>query len=114
MLYRRQTIQPGKMRDRITLQKPVDGGIYVNPENYKDYKSLWAWANFLRGSGLFAARAANVKTDVEFVVRYRTDIKETMRIQFNGNFYNIESVLPLDNTKQYLVIGAYELKYDGV
>ena len=33
----------------------------------------------MRGRNFYAAKAANVKTDVEFIIRHQTDLDETMR-----------------------------------
>lgn len=97
----------------ITLQKKAEPEGPFDPiDKYEDYKSLWAESRYLRGRNLFMARAANVKTDVEFIIRYREDIDETMRIKISERVYNIEGIIPLDNTKRYLTIKAYEVKHD--
>lgn len=97
----------------ITFQKKVVPSGPFNPlDEYEDYTSVWAESRFLRGRNFYAARAANVKTDVEFIIRYRTDLDETMRIKYNDKLYNIEGILPLDNNRMYLTVKAYEIKYD--
>ena len=106
-------MNPGEMRDRITLRvKTVQTGPIMILDDYEDYKTIWAKAKYLSGRNFYAARAANIKTDVEFIIRYRTDLDETMRIKFNNEFYNIEGILPLDNSKTYLVVKAYNIKHD--
>lgn len=97
----------------ITFQKKVDpDGPFQPLDEYEDYISMWAESRFLRGRNFYAARAANVKTDVEFIIRYREDLDETMRIKSNNKTYEIEGILPLDNNRMYLVIKAYEIKID--
>ncbi len=97
----------------ITFQKKVEqDGPILNLGDYEDYISLWAESRFLRGKNFYAARAANVKTEVEFIVRYRTDLDEKMRIKFNDRFYEIEGILPLDNSRMYMIVKAYEIKHD--
>lgn len=97
----------------ITFQnKVVAEGPFKPLDEYEDCMSLWAESRFLRGRNFYAARSANVKTDVEFVVRYRTDLNEKMRIKLDNKFYNIEGILPLDNNRMYMTIKAYEIKYD--
>ena len=73
--------------------------------------SLWAETRFLKGRNFYAARAANIKTDVEFIIRYRTDLDEKMRIKFNDKLYNIEGILPVDNNWLSMIIKAYEVKH---
>lgn len=104
----------GKVFDSyITFQKKAKPSGPFDPlDKYEDYISLWAESRFLRGRNFYAARAANVKTDVEFIIRYREDIDETMRIEYEGRNFNIEGILPLDNNRMYLIVKAYEIKHD--
>lgn len=97
----------------ITFQKKVEPiGPILPLDEYENHIGLWAESRFLKGKNLYAARSANIKTDVEFIIRYRTDLDETMRIKFDNEFYNIESILPLDNNKMYLIIKTYNIKHD--
>lgn len=97
----------------LTFQKKKEQqGPVTNLDDYEDCVSLWGETRFLRGKNFYAARAANVKTDVEWKIRYRTDLDETMRVEFNNKFYNIEAILPLDNNRMYLLVKAYEIKHD--
>lgn len=111
---RRKLKDVGTVYDaHITFQKKKEyDGAFPTLDEYEDYVSLWAESRFLRGKNFYAARAANIKTDVEWKIRYRTDIDESMRIKYDGKFYEIEGMLPLDNNRSYLLIKAYEIKYD--
>ena len=101
------------LREKIIFQKKTEPtGPVIPLDDYEDYSSIWSEARFLRGKNFYAARAANVKIDVEFIIRYRTDLDETMRIKFNDKFYNIEGIIPADNNRMYLIVKAYEIKYD--
>lgn len=106
-------MNPGRLKNRITIQKKVETeGPFKDLNKFEDYKTIWSEAKFLKGRNFYAARAANIKTDVEFIIRYREDIDETMRIIFNIRKYEIESILPLDNQRAYLIIKAFEIKID--
>ena len=97
----------------ITFQNKVEHDGPIQPlDEYEDYISLWAESRWLRGRNFYSARAANVKTDVEFIIRYREDLDETMRIKIDDRYFNIEGILPLDNNRMYLTIKAYEIKRD--
>jgi len=110
-------MNPGRMKDRITFQSKVepDGPIPLL-DDYEDYISVWAESRWLRGRNFYAARAANIKTDVEFIIRRREDLDEKMRIKLNEfgkeRYFEIEGILPLDNDRLYLQIKAYEIKHD--
>lgn len=97
----------------ITFQKKIDpDGPFQPLDEYEDFVSIWAESRFLRGKNFYAARAANIKTDVEWKIRYREDLDESMRIKFNDRLYEIEGILPLDNDRMFLIIKAYEIKHD--
>lgn len=101
----------------ITFQKKVDSeGPFQALDEYEDYISIWAESRWLRGRNLYAARAANVRTDVEFIIRRREDLDEKMRIKLEKfgkeRYFEIEGILPLDNDRLYLSVKAYEIKHD--
>lgn len=101
------------LRDRITFQTLADpvGGV-VDLDEYQDYKSTWTEARFLRGRNFYTARASNVKTDVEFIIRYREDLSESMRVAYKGRNYEIEGIIPMDSHKGFMTLNCYEIKPD--
>ena len=110
---RRDQVNPGRLRDRVAFQrKTQQEGPFPPLDNYEDFTSVWAEARFLRGRNFYAAKAANVKTDVEFIIRHRTDLDETMRVVHGGRNYEIEGITPMDNNRGYMMIRAYEIKHD--
>lgn len=101
------------LRTKIKLQKKVVvEGPFPPLDEYEDYISIWAEPRFLRGRSFYAARAGNVKTDVEFITRSRNDLDETMRVLYEGKSYEIEGIIPLDTTRSFISIKAYEVKRD--
>lgn len=105
--------QPYNLRVKIQIQKKVEQtGPFPPLDDYEDYMKLWSEPRFLRGRNFYTARAANIKTDVEFVIRYREDLDETMRVVYKGKNYEIEGVTPLDSQNTFMMIKAYEIKYD--
>lgn len=95
----------------ITFQKkiPPQGG-KLDLDAYEYYVDAWVETRYLKGRNLYAARAANIKTDLEFIIRHREDIDETMRIKHNNKLYNIDGILPLENERLYMVIRAHEIQ----
>ena len=101
------------LREKIQIQQKVEqSGPFPPLDDYEDYIKIWAEVRFLRGRNFYAAKAANVKTDVEFIIRHRTDLYETMRVVHAGKNYEIESIVPMDNNSSYMRIRAYEIKHD--
>lgn len=102
----------GAMRDRIIIQKKAKQSGPFSSNEYENFIFLWSEARFLKGRNFYAARAANIKTDVEFIIRYREDLDEVMRVVYKGKHYEIEGIIPLDNTGSFMSIKAYEIKHD--
>lgn len=83
------------MRERITFQKSSTGtdknGNHVL--SWEDFYSCAAYANNMSGSEYWAAAQVNAQTDMYFVVRYCSELKdlntENYRVVFLGETYNI-------------------------
>lgn len=101
------------MRDRITILKlkPQTGAIVDLSDitKWDDCTTIWAKVEYLKGAEFFAAKAVNDETSIRFIVRYRTDINSKMAIRFNNTVYNIISAIPLDNSKNWLMITVNEV-----
>lgn len=105
--------QPYNLREKIQIQKKVESSGPFQPiDEYEDHVKIWSEPRFLRGRNFYTARAANIKTDVEFVIRYREDLDETMRVSYKGKGYEIEGITPLDSQNAFMMIKAYETKRD--
>lgn len=86
------------MRERISIQKSRTG----NDKNgnhtllWEDYFSCYAYVNNLSGNEYWAAAQVNAQTDLYFVIRYCSEIKEMdsehYRIIFRDQIYNISFV----------------------
>ena len=86
------------MRERITIQKSKTG----NDKNgnhtliWKNYYSCYAYVNNLSGNEYWAAAQVNAQSDLYFIVRYCSEIKnmdsEHYRIILRDQIYNISFV----------------------
>ena len=89
------------MRERITIQKSKTG----NDKNgnhtliWEDYYSCYAYVNNLSGNEYWAAAQVNAQSDLYFIVRYCSEIKnmdsEHYRIIFRDQIYNISFLTSL-------------------
>lgn len=83
---RRITIeQVTKSRD--TFGEPI--------ETWSDLVSMWAQVRPLRAQEQFKTEQDIVFADTEFRIRYRPDINHEMRVNYDGNLYDIESIIEL-------------------
>ncbi|WP_154899371.1 phage head closure protein [Serratia ficaria] len=110
-------MQAGKLRHRITLQKPAKT---QNPETgsvenvWQDLAQLWAEVSPLSAREFVAAQAMQNAVTTRIKIRYRQDISAKYRILFRGKIYNVEGVLPdPDSGLEYLTLPCSEGANDG-
>lgn len=105
-----------EMRDRITFQtlKIEESPVKSLAPKYDDFVTVWAKVEYLKGREFWEAKAVNAETTVRFIIRYRKDIKNDMRVLYDKKFYNVTSVMQLDNTGKWLVALGSEVVNSGV
>ena len=99
-------MESGKLDKRITLQANVptknSDGEYV--DTYIDVATVWAAVEPLSGNRYFQAQQANSDVSGVVRIRYRADVKPTMRIQYIGRYFKIVSVINPNEAKKELHI----------
>ena len=86
----------GKLRHRITLQRP---GLSQDPQTgemipgWQDVAPAWASIEPLSAREFIAAHAGQSEVTARIVIRYRADVDATMRALHRGKVYNIHGVL---------------------
>ncbi|MGP1293443.1 phage head closure protein [Serratia sp. CY31944] len=89
-------MQAGKLRHRITLQKPEK---VQNPDSgemedtWLDLTTIWAEVVPLSAREFVAAQAMQNAVTTRITIRYRQDIEPKYRILFRGKILNIEGIL---------------------
>ena len=93
----------GKMRHRITFQElalTTDPTTGVQSEAWSDVGTVWASFRGLTARELQAAGARQSEATVEFEIRKPVfNVNTSLRIQFDGDTYDVEEAL-LDSTRQ--------------
>ena len=95
-------MRAGRLSSRVTIQQRTDTQTEVG-EQVPTWSTLAAvWADVIHNSGLetikAGASASVVKASIR--VRYRADVKPSMRVVKGADIYNIEAVLP-DQGREY-------------
>ncbi|HHK7966975.1 TPA: phage head closure protein [Serratia marcescens] len=110
-------MQAGKLRHRITLQRP---GKVQNPDNgemedaWLDLTTIWAEVVPLSAREFVAAQAMQNAVTTRITIRYRQDIKPKYRILFRGKIFNIEGILSDPKSGlEYLTLPCSEGVDDG-
>lgn len=106
----------GKFDRRITFQSEV---VTVNSFN-EDSTSSWVdlvttWAQLMptTGTETYIADQLTVTNTVSFMIRYRTDINEMMRVVFEGKVYKIVSITEPAGTRRSYWQVKTELDYEA-
>jgi SPP1 family predicted phage head-tail adaptor len=110
-------MQAGKLRHRVTLQRPVkiqnpDTGSVTN--SWESVSDIWAAVAPSSAREFVAAMAVQSEITTRITIRYRDDVTPKHRILFRGKIYNIEGVLPdPDSGLDYLTLPCSEGVNDG-
>ena len=98
--------QAGQLDRRITIQNFSETTDSFGQE-VKSFATLASvWANVVERVGREGEDGEMIAATkkVEFVIRYRTDVDEEMRISYNNNTYKIQAIQSADARKAFLKI----------
>lgn len=103
-------MNPGLFRHRIKLLKMVvtEDEIRQQIEDWQEVRTCWAAIKTVSGREYFAAASVQAERTYRFIIRYTPGIDETMRIDYQGRQFDIQSVLNDDERKKTLTIIATE------
>ena len=96
--------QAGQLDRRIITQgfSESTDGFGQEVKTYSTLDTVWANVKEKVGSeGEDGDMIASTKK-VEFIIRYRTDVNEQMRILYNSNIYKIQTIQTADARKAFL------------
>ncbi|MFO1243111.1 MAG: phage head closure protein [Rickettsiales bacterium] len=98
------------LRHRITIEQPVrstDGqGGYT--KNWTALATVWARMSAGSGSENTATRQLASETAYRVTIRYRSDVTNAMRLNWNNRLFNIRTVIDPDGKQQSLVLTVEE------
>ena len=112
----RGRISAGDLRQPITFQTRAAGQDALGSATgaWVDSFTVWGKALPINGREFFASGQMQASVDVRFVVRYRTDINERMRIMWRNEPYEIVSPpIDTDGAREQLEIMAVNGIRDG-
>ncbi len=93
------------MRERLVIESATESADAEGQpiQSFTTFDTIWARVEFLTGRELEAMQRINALITMTASVRYRTDITETMRINWRSNYWNINGILP-DEFKQFMIL----------
>ena len=90
-------MQAGRLRHRVEIQSLVpvqDATTGVVTETWETFATVWADVRPASVREFIAAGIAESKVTGKVMIRYRPDVKPSMRIVHGAQVLNIEGVLP--------------------
>lgn len=89
--------------DRVTIGKGSSGG---KTKTWALHVEVWAQRTDYSGNERRATSAGGevAVARVEFLVRQRDDLDETMRVRHKGKIFNIQHVKPLATQRGWMVL----------
>lgn len=101
-------INAGKYRHSIVIQEPTKStdawGGEIN--TWSNFATVRAKKRPLRGRELIAAQAEQSETEVMFYIRYLSGVDRSMRIVHDSKYYDITSVVNVDERNRELEIST--------
>ncbi|WP_019519900.1 phage head closure protein [Faucicola boevrei] len=102
-------LQAGKLRNRIKIFKPVTKRSptgAVKAESWEHILTLWANFQPLSVKDVVNSQMAGSQLTARCVIRYRNDINSSMRVEYQGEIYQIHGEPLPDNAtgKVYLTL----------
>jgi SPP1 family predicted phage head-tail adaptor len=84
-------MQAGKLRHRVILQTPtITANSYGEPiETFVNTATIWASVEPLSGRDYFKSMKDNAEITHKVTIRYRSDIKPTLRFLFGTRVFDI-------------------------
>ena len=107
------SLKAGSLRHRVVLldlfaDKNETTGVVT--ESWIPFATVWAGKRPLSAVQLMRAGVEMSKSTVLFVIRYRDDIRQSMRLQHGANVYNIDGVIQdPDSGIEHLTLMVHEI-----
>lgn len=100
----------GRLRHRVTLEErgttpTPDGGLAAV---WTPLATVCAEVLDVRGREFLAAREAHAELDVKVRLRYRPDVRPTMRVRFGGRVLNVTHVVDVGGRRRLLELMCSE------
>lgn len=111
-----ERITIGQLDQRLTLQSRAAGvDVLGQPSgSWSTVATVWGKARPLRSRELFAAGQVQNVSDIEFTIRYRSDVAATWRVLWRDVPHDITGTpIDVDGQRQWLQLVAVSGVRDG-
>ena len=104
-------MNPGDLRQILIIQKkiPTRGASGEEVIIWSEVATVWGSAEPLRGQEYLEATRLQADLDIRFRIRYRDGIKPSMRVTYNNRYFNIVSVIQVQEQRRDIQLMCKEL-----
>jgi SPP1 family predicted phage head-tail adaptor len=105
-------MNPGKLRNRITIQKLNDTikDEYNRPTtDWDDFATVWAAVEPLKGREYLLAQNTNTELTVRIRIRYLPGITPGMRVKYGERIFDIQSVIDIEERHREMHLMCVEV-----
>ncbi|MBR1844266.1 MAG: phage head closure protein [Lachnospiraceae bacterium] len=108
-------INNGRLRNRVDIygQKTITTPLGSDKEVYGKLKTVYAEIRPLRGKEYLESVQLEHSVSYKITIRY-TDVNETNYIKYDGRFFDIESVIDVENRHRDIEIMCNEHKGNDI
>ena len=113
-------MQAGKLDKRVTISKRVEVVDAFGQERndyervqWDDVATVWARVQPLSGREFMELRQQAADITVRITIRYRAGIEPSMRVAWKQHWYDIDSVIHIDEGQRELQLMCRERVADG-
>lgn len=102
----------GEYNRKVTIQALVSGEDEIGQPltDWQTFTETWANIRFISGVEAVKGGAETSIAKASIRIRYRQDIKEAMRVKYNGITYQIKSILPDEAKREYVDLACEVVK----
>ena len=97
-------LRAGSLTTHCLIQSPNTGADELGQplEGWVDYDTTWCNVRHMNGSEAIKAGAVTSTVSASIRMRYRVDLRASMRVVANGAVYEIKAVLPDIQRREYV------------
>lgn len=105
-------VRIGELRERVELLIPARSRTDSGSETitYTTRATVWARKRVLGGRERYEAQQMTGESDVEFAIRYRTDVRESWRVKHGPYTYEITSPPAPDEKRMWMLLNCREVR----
>lgn len=94
--------------DQVRIETPAEviGDTGDVSKTWAELDTVWAITKFLSSTEYVEGNYRVLRSDCEFVIRYRSDVNSGQRIIFDDAEYLIKSIVPIVRKKYLQIVGA--------